>query len=207
MLHFDVLKIDLPPRIDTLFFINQPIVCEQHLLELLRLPHLLLSLPLLPRSFNLLRAVEVLVELVIPGLDRAALQVDLAGHWRHHRVLDVLLGHLLSHYHRGLDRNGLDNGEGFFFVEGVIFNNAVFDLCQNDEFLYNVLHFLCAGSRMEGYGELGREGRIVGRFVHNFLRVVWSSDMRGGRHWRDQVARRVQLHTITRGFLLPKLWI
>lgn len=129
----------------------------------------------------------------------------MAGHWRHHRVLDVLLSHLLSHNHRGLDRDSLENG--FFFVEGVIFNNAVFNLCQNDEFLDNVLHFLCAGSRMEGHCELGGEGRIVGRFVHDFLRVVGSGDMRGGRHWRDQVARRVQLHTITRGFLLPKLWI
>ncbi len=92
-------------------------------------------------------------------------------------------------------------------MEGVIFNNAVLDLCQNDEFLDNVLHFLCAGSRMEGHGELGGEGRIVGRFVHDFLRVVWSGDVRGGGHRRDQVARRVQLHTITRGFLLPKLWI
>ena len=115
--------------------------------------------------------------------------------------------HLLSHYHRGLNRDSLDSRQGFFFMEGVIFNNAVFDLCQNNEFFYNVLHFLRAGSRMEGHVELGRHGRVVGRFIHDFLRVVWSRDVRGGRHRRDQVARGVQLHTITRGFLLPKLWI
>ncbi len=85
MLHFNILKIDLAScRIDTLFFIHQPVIREQHLLELLRLPHLLLGLPLLPRPFDLLCVVEVLVELLVPGLDRAALQVDMAGHWRHH---------------------------------------------------------------------------------------------------------------------------
>ena len=85
MLHFDVLKIDLASsRIDTLLFFHQPVIREQHLLELLRLPHLLLGLSLLPRSSHLLCVVEVLVELLVPGLDRAALQVDMAGHWRHH---------------------------------------------------------------------------------------------------------------------------
>ena len=150
-----------------------------------------------------------MIQLLVPRLDRAALQVDLAGYGRHHRVLDVLLRHFLSHSHSPLDRDGLYivGGLGLLLVEGLILDNAVFDLCKNNEFLDDVLHFLRAGSRMEGHVELGGHGRVVGRFIHDFLRVVGSRDVRGGRHRRDQVARGVQLHTITRGFLLPKLWI
>ena len=47
MLHLDVLKIELATGIETVLLVDQAIVSEQHLFELLSLPHLLLSLSLL----------------------------------------------------------------------------------------------------------------------------------------------------------------
>lgn len=177
MLDLEVLKVQRLAATLPVPLVNQAKVGKEHLLELLCLAHglMLVCLPL-SEVFLCRRGIQVLLQLLIPLLNRWALQINLACHRRYEFLLLIVsslhslrffkIHHTLFLSHWDHSRLYLDWLELINYrLQGVktfiILDDRVLQLSYVYEFLHNVLHLLSSCTRMKSHIKLGRHRRVV----------------------------------------------